>query len=151
MVALAEEVPPRPLNVYLSCSERARALICCRSCGSRAGTEALKDAKGATVPSGTFASSEEAGSCRRLYAVEPCGELRIEPCKECTRSEECRCRKERRSDRLIPPCGAAAFACPPPRAWGLPRSRWGLLRCLSGSPSTGRTPRQRHSPYPLNL
>ena len=27
MVALAEEVPPRPLNVYLSCSERARALI----------------------------------------------------------------------------------------------------------------------------
>ena len=26
-VALAEEVPPRPLNVYLSCSERARALI----------------------------------------------------------------------------------------------------------------------------
>lgn len=27
VVALAEEVPPRPLNVYLSCSERARALI----------------------------------------------------------------------------------------------------------------------------
>ena len=27
MVALAEEVPPCPLNVYLSCSERARALI----------------------------------------------------------------------------------------------------------------------------
>lgn len=27
VVALVEEVPPRPLNVYLSCSERARALI----------------------------------------------------------------------------------------------------------------------------
>ena len=27
VVALGEEVPPRPLNVYLSCSERARALI----------------------------------------------------------------------------------------------------------------------------
>lgn len=27
VVALAEEVPPRPFNVYLSCSERARALI----------------------------------------------------------------------------------------------------------------------------
>ena len=27
VVVLAEEVPPRPLNVYLSCSERARALI----------------------------------------------------------------------------------------------------------------------------
>ena len=27
VVALAEEVPPRPINVYLSCSERARALI----------------------------------------------------------------------------------------------------------------------------
>ena len=27
VVALAEEMPPRPLNVYLSCSERARALI----------------------------------------------------------------------------------------------------------------------------
>lgn len=27
VVALAEEVPPHPLNVYLSCSERARALI----------------------------------------------------------------------------------------------------------------------------
>ena len=27
VVALAEEVPPRPLNVYLSCSERARAFI----------------------------------------------------------------------------------------------------------------------------
>ena len=27
VVTLAEEVPPRPLNVYLSCSERARALI----------------------------------------------------------------------------------------------------------------------------
>ena len=27
VVALAEEVPPRPLNVYLCCSERARALI----------------------------------------------------------------------------------------------------------------------------
>ena len=27
VVALAEEVPPRPLNVYLSCSKRARALI----------------------------------------------------------------------------------------------------------------------------
>ena len=27
VVALAEEVPPRPLNVYLSCSARARALI----------------------------------------------------------------------------------------------------------------------------
>lgn len=27
VVALAEEAPPRPLNVYLSCSERARALI----------------------------------------------------------------------------------------------------------------------------
>ena len=27
VVALAEELPPRPLNVYLSCSERARALI----------------------------------------------------------------------------------------------------------------------------
>lgn len=27
VVALADEVPPRPLNVYLSCSERARALI----------------------------------------------------------------------------------------------------------------------------
>ena len=27
VVALAEEVPPRPLNVYLGCSERARALI----------------------------------------------------------------------------------------------------------------------------
>lgn len=27
VVALAEEVPPRPLNAYLSCSERARALI----------------------------------------------------------------------------------------------------------------------------
>lgn len=27
VVAFAEEVPPRPLNVYLSCSERARALI----------------------------------------------------------------------------------------------------------------------------
>lgn len=27
VVALAEEVPPRPLNVYLSCSERARTLI----------------------------------------------------------------------------------------------------------------------------
>lgn len=27
VIALAEEVPPRPLNVYLSCSERARALI----------------------------------------------------------------------------------------------------------------------------
>lgn len=27
VVALEEEVPPRPLNVYLSCSERARALI----------------------------------------------------------------------------------------------------------------------------
>lgn len=27
VVALAEDVPPRPLNVYLSCSERARALI----------------------------------------------------------------------------------------------------------------------------
>lgn len=27
VAALAEEVPPRPLNVYLSCSERARALI----------------------------------------------------------------------------------------------------------------------------
>lgn len=27
VVALAEEVPPRPLNLYLSCSERARALI----------------------------------------------------------------------------------------------------------------------------
>ena len=27
VVALAEEVPPRPLNVYLSCSERAHALI----------------------------------------------------------------------------------------------------------------------------
>lgn len=27
VVALTEEVPPRPLNVYLSCSERARALI----------------------------------------------------------------------------------------------------------------------------
>ena len=27
VVALAEEVPPRPLNVYLSCSERVRALI----------------------------------------------------------------------------------------------------------------------------
>ena len=27
VVALAEEVPPRPLNVYLSCSERTRALI----------------------------------------------------------------------------------------------------------------------------
>ena len=27
VVALAEKVPPRPLNVYLSCSERARALI----------------------------------------------------------------------------------------------------------------------------
>ena len=27
VVALAEEIPPRPINVYLSCSERARALI----------------------------------------------------------------------------------------------------------------------------
>lgn len=27
VVALAEEVPPHPINVYLSCSERARALI----------------------------------------------------------------------------------------------------------------------------
>lgn len=27
VVALADEVPPRPINVYLSCSERARALI----------------------------------------------------------------------------------------------------------------------------
>ena len=27
VVALAEEMPPRPINVYLSCSERARALI----------------------------------------------------------------------------------------------------------------------------
>ena len=56
VVALAEEIPPRPINVYLSCSERARALI----------PAAVEPAEGATLPGGTFASREEAGSYRRF-------------------------------------------------------------------------------------
>ena len=53
VVALAEEVPPRPLNVYLSCSERARA-----------GTEALKAPEDATLPGRASASQEDEGAHR---------------------------------------------------------------------------------------
>lgn len=155
VVALAEEVPPRPLNVYLSCSERARALIPVAvepapvqklsktqkaqrylaerlphvkkpgvKKSGRAATAGSKPLTPTGSPAVSFTKSPAETAPSALKNAEATGTSRLTALRGAL---------SRPSVRL----GVAALAL-------------GLSRCLSGSPSTGRTLRQRRSPYPLN-
>ena len=133
VVALAEEVPPRPLNVYLSCSERARALI-----------------PAAVEPAPVQKLSKAQKAQRYLAERLPHLKKLLSPAKSPVKTPPAPKNADATgTSRLRALRGA--FTRPTARLGLASRSRWGLSRCRSGSPSTGRTPRQRRSPYPLKL
>ena len=97
VVALAEEVPPRPLNVYLSCSERARALI-----------------PAAVDPAPVQKLSKAQKAQRYLAEHLPRLKKPLSPTKSPVKTRH----KGHRSGRRIPPHGAARRVLPPHREAG---------------------------------
>ena len=141
MVALAEEVPPRPLNVYLSCSERACALI--PAAVEPAPVQKLSKAQKAQRYLSEPLLREEAelaavAGSKPLSSATSSGAYK-EPCKDYTGPKESKC------DGCIPPDDATWCVPAPPSDWDWLRGWASLCSCGAimlplGLPSTVRTP-----------
>ena len=151
VVALAEEVPPRPLNVYLSCSERARALI--PAAVEPAPVQKLSKAqKAQRYLAEHLPRVKKPAVAADPKPLSPASSSALSPAKSAPAPKNADAAKNADAtgtSRLTALRGALSR---PSVRLGVAALALGPSPYRSGFTLYGtRTPRQRHNPYPPNL